>query len=327
MDGRFSQSSHSRVHMHHGHNDTHNHTHHHKHSHAPTSAPLRALLTALAITSVVFFAEIVGGWLTGSVALLADAMHMLSDAAGLIIAALAVIAGQRAASDRATFGHRRVEVLAAALNAATVLAISIFICIEAIRRLKSPTEIASSTMMLIALIGLVANAVSAWVLSRHSEDSINVRGAYLHVLVDMLGSLAVIAAGAVIHFTGLVVADVVASLLIAALVFPRAWQLLRNSTRVLLEQVPEDFEVERVLPALRAIDGVAEVHDLHLWSLDGVSVLATAHLTLHGQHTTAQNFSRVLDEAQAELRALGVDHATIQVELPEHIHHESICEN
>lgn len=323
MDGRFSEASQPQAQMHHGHNHPHGHSHNHSHS----DAPLRALITALAITSVVFIAEVIGGWITGSVALLADAMHMLSDAAGLIIAALAVLAGQRAASDRATFGHRRVEVLAAALNAATVLAISIFICVEAIQRLSSPADIASGPMMLIAVIGLIANAVSAWVLSRHSKESINVRGAYLHVLVDMLGSLAVIIAGAVIHFTGLVIADVIASLLIAALVFPRAWQLLRNSTRVLLEHVPEDFDVERVLPALQSIDGVAEVHDLHLWSLDGVSVLATAHLTLHDDHATANDFSRVLDQAQAELRALRVDHATIQVELPEHIHHESICQN
>lgn len=321
MDGRFSQASQPQAQTHHGHNHPHGHSHNH------SDAPLRALSTALAITSVVFIAEVIGGWITGSVALLADAMHMLSDAAGLIIAALAVLAGQRAATARATFGHRRIEVLAAALNAATVLAISIFICVEAIQRLSSPAEIASGPMMLVAVIGLVANAVSAWVLSRHSKDSINVRGAYLHVLVDMLGSLAVIIAGAVIHFTGLVIADVIASLLIAALVFPRAWQLLRNSTRVLLEHVPEDFDVERVLPALQSIDGVAEAHDLHLWSLDGVSVLATAHLTLRDEDATAHDFSRVLDRAQAELRALGVDHATIQVELPEHIHHESICEN
>lgn len=314
MSGRFQQ-----VHA-------HDHQHGHSHSHSAANAPLRALCIALVITSVVFLAEVVGGWLTGSMALLADAMHMLSDAAGLIIAAIAVLAGQRAASTRATFGHRRVEVLAAALNAATVLAISIFICAEAIRRLNNPADIASESMMAIAFTGLVANAVSAWVLSRHTKDSINVRGAYLHVLVDMLGSLAVIIAGLVIWLTGWVIADVIASLIIAAMVFPRAWQLLRTSTRVLLEQVPEDFDVSRVIPALESIDGVEEVHDLHLWSLDGVSVLATAHLTLSVE-ASVSDFSRVLDHAQAELRAMGVHHATIQVELPEHVHHESICEN
>lgn len=304
----------------------HHHHHHHQHSHNQ-DAPLRALSVALAITATVFLAELIGGWVSGSVALIADAMHMLSDAAGLIIAVLAVLAGRRQASSHATYGYRRVEVLAALVNAATVLGISIYICVEALRRLQEPAEIQAGLMVGIALVGLLANGLSAWVLSRHRENSINVEGAFLHVLVDLFGSVAVLVAGLVIRVTGFAAADVIASLLIAALVLPRAWQLLSTSARVLLEQVPAGFPVEEVEPALYAVDGVAEVHDLHLWSLDGVSVLATVHLTLDDDHNLAGHYGMVLDAAQDALAQLGVGHATIQVEPPEHVLHENICRN
>ena len=159
---------------------------HEHHDHDHSSTPLRALLIALGITGTVFFAELIGGWLAGSMALMADAMHMLSDAAGLIIAVLAVLVGRRQASAQATYGYRRVEVLAALANAVMVLAISVWIVVEAVRRLQSPAEVQGKTMLIIAVIGLVANALSAWVLHRHRKSSINVEGAFLHVLVDML---------------------------------------------------------------------------------------------------------------------------------------------
>ncbi|MDU5018820.1 MAG: cation diffusion facilitator family transporter, partial [Corynebacterium sp.] len=185
---------------------------HEHHDHDHSSTPLRALLIALGITGTVFFAELIGGWLAGSMALMADAMHMLSDAAGLIIAVLAVLVGRRQASAQATYGYRRVEVLAALANAVMVLAISVWIVVEAVRRLQSPAEVQGKTMLIIAVIGLVANALSAWVLNRHRKSSINVEGAFLHVLVDMLGSVAVIVAGIVVLTTGFVAADVIASL-------------------------------------------------------------------------------------------------------------------
>ncbi|MEH0146741.1 cation diffusion facilitator family transporter [Corynebacterium sp. Q4381] len=294
----------------------------HHHHHGPSqSTPLRALSAALAVTGVVFVAELVGGWLSGSMALMADAMHMLSDAAGLIIAVVAVMAGRRQATAQATYGYRRIEVLAALVNAVTVIVISVFIVIEALRRLKAPADVDASTMLVIAVIGLLANALSALILSRHREASVNVEGAFLHVVVDMLGSVAVIAAAVVIRVTGFRAADVVASLVIAVLVIPRAWQLLSNSAKVLLEQVPHGFDVERVEPALRALDGVVGVHDLHLWSLDGSHVLATVHLVV----SDAADAGGLLDDAQHALRNLGVDHSTIQLERPEHVGHERIC--
>lgn len=311
-------------HAHSGHVDGHTHD---GHTHGIADASARAIVAACAITTIVFLAELIGGWLSGSIALLADAMHMISDAAGLFIALIAVIAGRRPANQTATFGYRRTEVLAALLNAVAVLFISAFIVVEAIRRLRTPGLIDVRIMVVIALIGLVANALSAWILSRHRHRSLNVKGAYLHVLVDLVGSVAVIAAGIVIHFTGFVFADVIASLTIAALVLPRAWQLLSQSLRVLLEQVPDGFNVDAVRPALLAVEGVADVHDVHLWSVDGTSVLASAHLVVADGAAATTAAPRMLDNAQLALARLGITHSTIQIECPEHWLHESICEN
>ena len=294
---------------------------HEHHDHDHSSTPLRALLIALSITGIVFFAELIGGWLAGSMALMADAMHMLSDAAGLIIAVIAVLVGRRQASAQATYGYRRVEVLAALANAVMVLAISVWIVVEAVRRLQSPAEVQGKAMLIIAVIGLVANALSAWVLHRHRESSINVEGAFLHVLVDLLGSVAVIVAGIVVLTTGFVAADVIASLVIAAMVLPRAWQLMRLSASVLLEQVPAGFDASVIEPALRQVEGVADIHDLHLWSLDGVNVLTTVHIVRDGTVDTGP----LLDAAQHVLREHGIEHSTIQIEHPEHESHETVC--
>lgn len=309
----------------HGHSNEHSnepgHEQSHDHSHVPQNAPLRSLVVALTITAVVFAAELIGGWLTGSMALMADAMHMLSDAAGLIIAVVAILIGRRKASLQATYGYRRVEVLAALINAATVLVVSVWIVVEAFRRLRSPEPVDAGPMLIIAAIGLAANAASAWLLNRQRKNSINVQGAYLHVLVDLLGSVAVLVAGGVIMLTGYMFADVVASLAIAALVLPRAWQLMMRSARVMLEHVPGGFDAAGVEPAIRAVSGVADMHDLHLWSLDGVHVIATVHVV----PDSATDAGRLLDEVQAALRQLGVEHATVQIEPPEHVAHEHVC--
>lgn len=298
-----------------------------EHTHGVADAPVRAIVAACAITTVVFLAELIGGWLSGSIALLADAMHMISDAAGLFIALIAVVAGKRPANQTATFGYRRAEVLAALVNAVAVLFISAFIVIEAVRRLHSPDAVDVPIMIAIAVIGLLANALSAWILSRHRHRSLNVKGAYLHVLVDLAGSVAVITAGIVIQFTGFVFADVIASLVIAALVLPRAWELLSQSLRVLLEQVPDGFNADAVRPALLAVEDVVDVHDVHLWSVDGTSVLASAHLVVADGAATSAATPRILENAQFALAQLGITHATIQIERPEHQLYESICEN
>lgn len=300
-----------------GHAHSHDSGHVHSHS-APTDAPLRALLIVLGVTGTVFFAELIGGLITGSVALLADAMHMLSDAAGLIIAVVAIFIGRRSATAQATFGYRRVEVLAALVNAVTVLGISAWIVVEAFQRLSEPVEIMAGPMMIVAVIGLLANIISAWILNRQREHSVNVQGAFLHVLADMLGSVAVLVAGGVIILTGWQYADVIASLVIAALVLPRAWQLMMQALRILLEQAPPGYQPAEVDALLRQVDGVLDVHDLHLWSLDGTSALASVHLVVpEGRDPAA-----VLCAAQAALQERGIAHATIQVERASHADHE-----
>ncbi|WP_087116802.1 cation diffusion facilitator family transporter [Corynebacterium urinipleomorphum] len=301
----------------HGHG--HAHDHHDHHDHSVGDAPFWALGTALGITAVVFFAELIGGWLSGSMALMADAMHMLSDATGLIIALVAVSLGRRPVSQYATFGYRRAEVLAAAVNAVTVALISVWIVVEAVQRIGRPEPIDTRTMIIVAVIGLVANAASAAALQAQRKQSINIEGAFLHVLVDLLGSVAVIIAGVVIAVTGFTGADLVASLIIAGLVLPRAWGLLKTSISVLLERVPDGVDPEAVGDELVALEGVDAIHDLHLWSAGGTDVLCTVHLITTADHGV------LLDRAQGRLRELGIEHATIQIEGPGHYEHEVYC--
>lgn len=285
---------------------------------------MRALGIAFLITTTVFLAELVAGLLSGSLALLSDAMHMLSDAAGLIIALVAAVVGKMAASRSATFGYRRVEVLAALINAVAVTAVVVWILVQALGRLGHRHEIDTTLMLAAAVVGLVANALSAWVLSRHRADNLNVRGAFLHVMADLLGSVAVIIAGLIIRFTGWTPADTIASLAIVAFVLPRALTLLWQTVEVLLERVPRGIDSREVENALRALGGVVTVHDLHIWSADGVTPLATCHLVVD-ETCVEPDECGILGEAQAALRRFDIHHATIQLEHPGHVDHEQVC--
>lgn len=300
---------------------THDHAHPHAHHAHAANSPLRALLVALAVTLGVCVVEVAGGYASGSLALVADAVHMLSDSAGLIVAVTGVLITRRSATLSATYGFSRAEVLTALINATLVLAATVWILVGAMAKLREPTPVESDTMVVIALIGLAANAVSAVILHRARGSSMNVEGAFLHVIADLLGSVVVLAAGAVIALTGFHRADVVASLVIAAMVAPRAWQLVSRSARVLMEQVPHGFDPRTAHTALSAIDGVIEVHDLHVWSLDGANIVVSAHIVTDGRIDHAV----LLDNAQRRLADLGVAHPTIQVERPEHAAHEYIC--
>ncbi|MFP7365581.1 cation diffusion facilitator family transporter [Corynebacterium callunae] len=317
----------------HAHHDDHGHSHNHSdghdhdhgvagHSHAPNS--LKALLGVLALTTVIFLAELSAGLISGSLALLADAMHMLSDSTGLIIAAVAMLIGRKAPTDRATYGFKRVEVLAAMTNAVVVAALSVWIVVEALMRLGGDVEIQTGVMLIVAIIGFITNAVSALILMRHQDGNINMRGAFLHVLSDMLGSVAVIIAGLVIRYTGWMPADTVASIVIAAIIIPRAFGLLKEAINILLERVPTDAEPAQVTAALKAVDGVADVHDLHIWTIDGKEILATCHLVVETSEKNVYSCG-VLDRAEAELSKLGINHSTIQLESAEHSGHESVC--
>lgn len=310
----------------HGHDHGHGHDHHHGlggHNHAPTT--FKPLAAALIFTATIFIAEAIAGWLSGSLSLVADAAHTLSDSAGLLMALAAAAFGARKPDPSATFGYRRAEVLAAFLNAVAVIIASVWIVVEAVRRVGSSTEINTTLMLIVAFIGLIANLASVAALHRHHEDSMNVAGAYLHVLSDVFGSLAVIVAGLVIRYTGFEIADVIASLIIAVLIAPRAYKLAKQAARVLLEQTPSDISIDDLRADLEKLDGVSAVHDLHIWSTDGEEALGSCHLVVEGDadRLLGENCgSGVLDRASDVFAAHRIEHCTLQIERAEHAGHE-----
>lgn len=307
---------------HHDHeHEHHDHDHAHAHDHVPQG--LRALLVVLGFTTIIFFAELIGGWYSKSLALISDAMHMLSDSTGLVVAAVAIMVGRRRASKSATYGNKRMEVIAALLNAVSVSAISVWIVIEAIGRLREGAEINTTMMLVIGIIGLIANLFGAFVLHGHAHDNLNLKGAYLHVLVDLFGSVAVIAAAILMKITTFMWADTIASLIIAALILPRSLKLAWEALRVLLEHAPVGVDTEAIVEKLQALPNVEAVHDIHVWSLDGQTLLATCHVVVPAEVATVD--CEILDQVQQQLRGFGIEHSTIQLESSGHAHHESVC--
>ncbi|AZA11288.1 cation diffusion facilitator family transporter [Corynebacterium gerontici] len=281
----------------------------------------KSLSLALGVTATIFFVELIGGALAGSLALMSDAMHMLSDSTGLVVALVATLIARRAADAKSTYGYKRLEVFAAMLNAATVVGVSIWIVLEAFHRLGDGIQVDAGTTLIIGVIGLVANVLSASVLHRDKDQNLNVEGAYLHVLVDLFGSIAVIVSSALMML-GWMWADTVASLMIAALIFPRAVQLLMKSMNVLMERVPSDVDLASIEQRMLEIRGVEAIHDLHVWSLDGNEALATCHVVVE-KH---MGDCGILDSVQAALKEQGVGHSTIQIELSQHRSHEDVCQ-
>ena len=268
----------------------------------------RRLGVALALTSTYLAAEVVGGLVFGSLALLSDAAHMFTDAAAMAVALVAIRIGQRAADRRRTFGYYRFEILAAAFNAVVLFLVAIYILYEAYRRFFEPAEIQTGGMLIVALIGLVVNFISFSLLRAGSEESLNVKGAYLEVLADMLGSVAVIVGAIIIRLTGVAWVDPVLAALIGLWVLPRTWVLLSESLNILLEGVPKGFELARLSTELSALPGVREVHDLHVWAITSGQNSLSAHLV------AAQPGPELLAAAQAVAERYNIDHATFQLE-------------
>lgn len=278
---------------------------------ADRTRSMKRLAATLGLVVIYMGAEVVGGLLTGSLALLADAGHMLSDAASLGLAIFAIWFAGRPAGPGHTYGYYRTEILAAALNAAALIAIAIFIVYEAVRRFAAPPTVAGGPMALIAAGGLVVNLVGLWLLHGGRDESLNVRGAWLHVVSDLLGSVQALLAGALIWAFGWNWADPVASLLIGLLVVHSAWGLLRESVAVLMERAPGHIDVDEVRAALLATPGVAEVHDLHIWTITSGLHALSAHLVTSGSRPR----SGLLRELHLMLRdRFGIDHTTIQLE-------------
>jgi cobalt-zinc-cadmium efflux system protein len=283
----------------------------HPHSHAPLTSGAsvqRALTRALIITGAFALVEVAGAWLAGSLALLSDAGHMFTDAASLGLALFAQWIARRPPSRRASYGYARAEVLAAFINALALLALVVFIAIEAVRRLLEPQPVAGGILLGVAFVGLLGNLAAAWILSR-AGTSLNARSALLHVLSDLLGSVAAIVAGAVIVFTGWMPIDPILSLAVSLLILRSTWRLLAQSTGVLMEGVPAHLSYDEIGRALTRVPGITAVHDLHVWHMTSDRAALSAHVLIR----EPTEWPQTLAAAQRLLAEhFGIDHVTLQ---------------
>lgn len=271
----------------------------------------RRLMAVFALTSTVFVVEVVGGIVANSLALLADAGHMLTDVAGIGLALLAIWFAARPPSTDRTFGYQRLEILAAVVNAVLLFGVAGYVLLEAWRRLSTPVEIESGLMLVVAVLGLFTNAVSLFLLRQAQGESLNMRGAYLEVLGDLAGSAAVIVAAIIIRLTGWLQADAIASAVIGVLILPRTWSLLREAVDVLLEAAPKGVNLATVRTHILEAPGVADVHDLHAWTItSGVNVVS-AHVVIE----PGASAPAVLDHLCECLSGqFDIDHSTFQLE-------------
>lgn len=296
----------------------------HSHEVTATNAHRKRLIIVLAITFGVLIAEVIGGLISGSLALLAEAGHMLTDSTGLIMALIAASLATRAATVKRTFGLQRAEVLAALANALLLVGVAVWVLIMAVDRLRSPAEINSRLMLVVAIVGVLANLVGLLVLRPAQSKSLNMRGAYLEVLGDFVGSLAVIIAAALILITGWTPFDAIASLAIVLLIIPRAWSLLREVVDVLLEATPRGVDLHQVREHILRVRGVVDVHDLHAWTItSGVPVLS-AHVIVDQACISEGRSGEVLDRLGECLGGhFDVSHCTFQLEPVGHQEHEA----
>ena len=293
------------------------------HTHGPPRAEqARALRWAMLLAAVYMVAEIVGGIWTGSLALLADAGHMVSDVAALAFSLFAIWMAQRPAGAQRTYGYLRSEILAALLQGVALIGVCVWICIEAFERLQQPTEILALPMALIAFGGLVVNALALWMLNQGRHDNLNIRGAWLHVMADALGSCAAIAAGLTVWAFGWRYADPIASLIIAALVVRSSWSLIRESVDVLMEASPKHIDVEDLRSSLASNELVLAVHDLHVWTITSGVPALSCHLVI----SDLTESSLLLEKVNRLLHdRFGIEHTTIQIE-PEDFREHSSCD-
>ena len=273
-------------------------------------AQRRRMRWVLGITTAFMAAEVVGGIVANSLALLADAGHMFTDVAALALSLLAMRLAQRPPSPTKTYGYVRLEILAALINGSALLVMSVFILKEAWERAHAPPAVDGLLMLGVAVVGLGVNITGALLLRRHAGESLNVKGAYLHVLGDLLGSVGAVVAGLLIMIWGWMLADALVSVVIAALILISAWRLVREAVDILLEAAPKDVDVEEMVDSLRGIEGLEEVHDIHVWTLTSGFVAMSGHgviddLTMH---------RRILDEINRILNARGISHVTFQLE-------------
>lgn len=282
----------------------------HEHNHA-AGANSKMLKIALVLTGSFMIVEVIGGLYFNSLALLSDAAHMMTDVAALSIALVAIKVGQRPADEKRSFGYQRFEILAASFNALMLFMIAIYIGYEAINRFREPQEVQSWGMLIVASMGLIVNLISMRLLTAGKENSFNIKGAYLEVWADMIGSVGVIVGAILIKFTGWTWIDPVVAVLIGLWVLPRTWILLRGTINVLLEGVPSGMDLAEVRAALHQLDGVADVHDLHIWSISNDAVNATVHIVLAegaDHHDVREAAVKLLHDRY------DIEHSTVQTE-------------
>jgi cobalt-zinc-cadmium efflux system protein len=283
-------------------------------SHAPPSADLRtrqALWIALLISVVFMIAEVLGAYWTDSLALMADAGHMLTDVGALALSLFAVWIASRPATPQKTYGYYRVEIFAALLNGIGLAAISLAIVYQSYIRLQQPHEVLAGPMLAIAVLGLIANAACAMILYHSHSDSLNVKGALLHVMGDALGSVAAIVAGVCMLYWNWYLADPITSMLVSVLIFYGAWRILKDSVDILLEGTPAHIDICAMERELATVEGVASIHDLHVWSINSGMTSMSCHAVVTGQ----RNRQELLSGLNAVLRSqFRVDHSTIQLE-------------
>ncbi|HXU72561.1 MAG TPA: cation diffusion facilitator family transporter [Polyangia bacterium] len=318
------------AHLHEPHDDTqaHDHGHAHGHDHGRGHAhgrqtDRRRLVGALAITALILIAEAIGGWLAHSLALLSDAGHMFSDVVAQALSLAALIIATRPADQRRTYGWHRVEILAALGNGLALVALAAIIVWEGWRRLHAPVVVDTTVMMPIAAIGLVANAAGVWLL--HGSHSLNVKGAYLHILGDTLSSVAVLIGGAIMYFAhGLYWLDPALSIVIGLFIAYSSYALMRESVDVLLEAVPRDVDLAGVTHAIDAMPAVVAVHDLHVWTITSGLLALSAHIVVrqkdHAERDVLINeIKRVLAERYK------ISHTTLQIESESYEHECHVC--
>jgi cobalt-zinc-cadmium efflux system protein len=297
---------------HHAHSHGHSHGHGFGHSHDLSGKSRRQLWIALTLTSVILVVEVVASFVTGSLALLSDAAHMATDAAALGVALLAVQLGGRKADHRRSYGYRRLEIVAAALNAGTLFIVGGYILWEAVGRFRDPEPIATMGVIVVAAIGLVVNAIAMYILHSSRDHSLNIRGAYLEVWADFIGSGGVLIGAVLIRWTGALWIDPLIAVLIALWVLPRGWALLKSAMHVLLEGTPEGVDARAVSASMLAVPGVCAIHDLHIWSLTSGMPLLTAHVEID-QCTEWSGTLKALKHMLATEHR--IEHVTIQIEL------------
>ncbi|MFB4169777.1 cation diffusion facilitator family transporter [Virgibacillus sp. JSM 102003] len=299
--------------------------HDHDHSHG---ANKKALMISFSVITAYMIIEAIGGFLTNSLALLSDAGHMLSDSVSLGVGLLAFKFGEKVANYSKTYGYKRFEILAAVFNGVTLILISIYIFYEAYKRFTEPPEVATTGMLIVASIGLLVNIFVAWILLRgDTEENLNLRAAFLHVLGDLLGSVGAIAAALLIIFFNWGWADPLASVIVAVLVLISGWRVTKDAIHVLMEGTPKNVDLDDIINTMENAEGIKSIHDLHVWSITSGQNALSCHAVVDGNLSVHES-QKLLRSIEHVLEHKGVGHVTIQMENNEHPHEDSLmCQN